>query len=113
MAQTPIYMKQELRAEMKRRMLEQAAKKANAQELKQIGEMLDLMDAGDSPTVSLSPETIDYVESLAVLFRVHSEAEVIRRALALARVAADQMTADGKVTIYGKDKEGVTVSLVS
>jgi hypothetical protein len=56
-------------------------------------------------------ETIKVIESLKRTFGVNSNAEVISRALGLARIISDKADAQNIVIVAGKDDQPVTLNL--
>ena len=69
------------------------------------------MAATKQITFTVSEQTLKEIEKLKAEFDVETSAAVIRRALALARVATDNAGGDYTLTIMNKDKEQQKIML--
>jgi hypothetical protein len=68
--------------------------------------------AGRATTFQFEERTLDNIDKLRQVYGATSTAAVIRRALALATVVADEATPERKVTIKGKGRP-IVISLAT
>jgi hypothetical protein len=73
--------------------------------------MSGLINSTPRTSYDLDERTSSLITQLQKNFGVTSNAEVIRRAIALADIASKLADEDGKITISSKGKSPVTVSL--
>ncbi len=64
-------------------------------------------------TIDMNSKTLETIAELKEKFNVKTNSQVIRRALALARFAAQQAGSAGEVTLIGENNEKTTVFIAS
>ena len=71
--------------------------------------MADVMDQQDDAPVA--DETEQVLRELRAAFELSSDRAVVRRAIALARIMAQEMNDEHKVTVLGRDGQPFSIVL--